>query len=61
MDELFEQKSKLLNKALASKIEQCQKTQVSQMNIELNISKPEHMFVFKNGEEMPIEGALDFS
>lgn len=61
VDELFEQKAKLLNKALTSKIEQCQKTQTSQMNIELDISKPENMFVLKNGEEMPIEGQLDFS
>lgn len=60
-DELFEQKTKLLNKALASKTEQCEKTEVSQMNIELDISKPEHMFVSKNGEELPSEGQLDFS
>lgn len=61
VDELFEQKNKLLNRALVSKIEQCQKTPTTQMNIELDVSKPEHMFVLKNGEELPLESQLDFS
>jgi hypothetical protein len=61
MDELFDQKNSLLQRALAKKMEQCQKTAPSLMAIDLDVSKPEHMFVSRAGVETPIESELDFS
>lgn len=60
-DELFEEKNRLLQKALLRKVEQNRKTVPSQMSIDLEVGKPEQLFVARNGAEVPIESALDFT
>jgi hypothetical protein len=54
VDELFEEKNKLLQKTLLKKMEQNRKTAPSQMSIDIDIAKPEHMFILKNGVEVPV-------
>lgn len=54
-DELLEQKCELMDRVLTKKTEQCKNTKPTSMNLDLDISKPESLFVMRKGVEVPIE------
>lgn len=60
-DELFEQKSQLLKRVLVRKMEQCRATVPTPMTIDIKTTKPDNLYILKNGQEVPIESELNFT
>lgn len=46
---------------LLKKIDQCNATVPTSMNIEITPSKPDNLYILRNGVEVPIESELNFS
>jgi hypothetical protein len=50
-----------MERVLVKKMDQCRATTPTTMAIDIDTSKPESLFVMKNGAEVPIESELNFT